>query len=137
MAKKWSRRECFEHFGAICANERWSWSAKSPDGNTVVMTMWQDEITSHEGKLVYESRTRSKDRKLPGATERLANLKWARAHCNGLVRAVIAVAKDLNAHPRSARLWFPQDGLIMKIADLNESTGAFRAESVKATETRD
>jgi hypothetical protein len=95
------------------------------------MTMWQDEITRRNGRIVYESRPRPQEKKRPGATERLANLIWARDHCEGLVRVVIAVAEDVKADPRSALRWFPQDRLVMKITDLDEETGAFRAESLK------
>jgi hypothetical protein len=93
------------------------------------MTMWQDEITYRDGKMAYQSRPRAKEKKRPGATERLENLIWARDHCGGLVRVVIAVAKDVKADPRTAVRWFPQDRLVMKITELDENTGAFRAES--------
>jgi len=129
VTRKWTRRECFEHFGAEYANQRWSWSGRSRDGTIVVMTMWQDEIIRRDRRTIYESRLRPNEKTRPGATERLANLKWARDHCDGLVRVVIAVAKDVNADPRSAIDWFPQDRLIMKITELDE-TGSFRAESV-------
>lgn len=94
------------------------------------MTMWQDEIKHEGGKLIYESRPRSKEKKRPGATERLENLIWARDHCDGLVRAVIAIAKDVTADPRQSVDWFPHDRLVMKIITLDDKTGAFRAENV-------
>src|ERR1700733_1227791 len=131
MPQKLTRAECFAHFGAVCSNSRWSWSARSADGKTVVVTMWQDEIKGKEGSLVYESRPRPRERKRAGATERLANLIWARDHCDGLVRVVIARAKDVTADPRQSIDWFPKDNLYMQITDLDEQTGAFRAESVK------
>jgi hypothetical protein len=130
MAKKWNRTTSFAHFGAVCKNPRWSWSAISPDRKTVVITMWQDEIIGKDGFIVYESRPRLIEKNRPGATERLANLKWARDHCNSLVRVVIAIAKDTKADPRVALDWFPKDGMFMKITQLDEMTGAFRAESV-------
>lgn len=93
--------------------------------------MWQDEIKREGGKLVYGSRPRpAQEDKRPGASERLENLKWARDHCEGLVRVVIAIAKDVTASPREAESWFPQEKLVMRITHLDEVTGAFRAESV-------
>jgi hypothetical protein len=130
VTKKLTRSECFARFGAVCTNPRWSWSARSPDGKTVVVTMWQDEIKGSGGTLVYESRPRLREKKRHGAIERLENLKWARDHCEGLVRVVIAIAKDVTADPRTAIDWFPKEGMFMRITQLDEQTGAFRAESV-------
>jgi len=44
MAAKWTRADAFAYFGAQGKNPRWSWSARSADGKTVVLTMWQDEF---------------------------------------------------------------------------------------------
>jgi hypothetical protein len=94
------------------------------------MTMWQDEIRKEGDLFVYESRPRAMEKKRAGATERLANLIWARDHCDGLVRTVIATAKDIHADPRESIDWFPHNRLVMRITNLDEKTGAFRAESV-------
>src|ERR1019366_2706519 len=42
MPKKWGLAEAFAHFGATGRNQRWSWSARSADGKTVVITLWRD-----------------------------------------------------------------------------------------------
>ena len=39
--------EAFAHFGAVPRNRRWSWSARSPDGHTVV---WRYRVTASGGK---------------------------------------------------------------------------------------
>lgn len=62
----------------------------------------------------------------PGNGERLENLKWARDHCDGLFRVVITVAKDEKAHPREIAECYPRD-LLMRLVDLDEATGEFRA----------
>jgi hypothetical protein len=68
MPRKWTRRECFEHFGASCKNPQWSWSAKSADGRVVVMCMWQDEIKREGDRMVYQSLTpRRGEENRPGA----------------------------------------------------------------------
>ncbi|MBF9234617.1 hypothetical protein [Microvirga alba] len=44
----------FAYFGAAGRNPRWSWSARSPDGKTVVVTMWKDLITYENGTAIYD-----------------------------------------------------------------------------------
>jgi hypothetical protein len=130
MPRKWTRRECFEHFGASCKNPQWSWSAKSADGRVVVMCMWQDEIKREGDRMVYQSLTpRRGEENRPGAKERLENLKWAREHCDGLARVVVMRANDTKADPRSIAECFPHDKLVMRITHIDEATGEFRAES--------
>ncbi len=92
------------------------------------MTMWQDEIRREGDAIVYQSYPRRRERKRPGASERLENLLWARERCGGLVRVVIMRAKDTKADPRSIAGCFPQDRLVMRITSIDEATGAFRAE---------
>ena len=130
MPRKWTRRECFEHFGALCKNPQWSWSAKSADGRVVVMCMWQDEIKREGDRMVYQSLTpRRGEENRPGAKERLENLKWAQEHCDGLARVVVMRANDTKADPRSIAECFPHDKLVMRITHIDEATGEFRAES--------
>jgi hypothetical protein len=130
MPRKWTRRECFEHFGASCKNPQWSWSAKSADGRVVVMCMWQDEIKREGDRMVYQSLTpRRGEEHRPGTKERLENLKWAREHCDGLARVVVMRANDTKADPRSIAECFPHDKLVMRITHIDEATGEFRAES--------
>jgi len=128
--RRWTREACFEHFGAICKNPRWSWSARSLDGRTVVMTMWEDEIRWDGPKATYQSRARARTRKRAGETERLENLKWARDHCDGLVRVVRMTAQDENANPRSIATCYPDNDLVMRVVALDETDGTFRAESI-------
>jgi hypothetical protein len=132
MAARWTRTDAFAHFGAQGKNPRWSWSARSADGKTVVLTMWQDEFRAVDGVVTYATRSREDidwGGRL-GNLERIENLKWARANCGSLVRAVIAIAKDTTARVRSIERCFPHPKLVMKITDLNEDTGEFRAVSV-------
>lgn len=125
---KWTREAWFEHFGAVCKNPRWSWSARSPDGKTVVMTMWEDEIVWDGLKATYQSRVRIRTDKRPGEIERLDNLKWARDYCDGRVRVVRMTARDEKADPRNIATCYPDDDLIMRVTELDEMKGTFRAE---------
>ena len=93
------------------------------------MTLWRDEIGCHGDLLTYESRAKIRSKK-PSSKERLANLRWARDSCDGLVRVVIVTAKDVKAEPRSIADCFPVDQLVMRITHLDNETGAFRMESV-------
>jgi hypothetical protein len=129
--KKWTREACFEHFGASCKNPRWSWSARSADGKTVVMTMWEDEIKWEGPKATYQSRARVRTNRRPGETERLEYLKWARDHCAGRVRVVRMTARDEKADPRSIATCYPDNDLIMRVTKLDEVNGSFLAESVR------
>jgi len=67
----------------------------------------------------------------PGNRERLENLRWAMDHCGGLFRVVMVKAKNTEADPREIAECFPRDALVMKVTDLNEATGTFRAVAVE------
>jgi hypothetical protein len=68
-----------------------------------------------------------------GNQERTKNLIHARDHCGGLFRVVVITPKEGKAPPRSTgsiSTRYPHRTLIMKLIDLDETTGEFRAESV-------
>jgi len=135
MAEKWTHAEAFAYFKAKGTNPRWSWSARSDDGKTVVLTLWQDEFSRGDGnkQVSYHAKVREDAAewiKRPGNRERLENLKWAKEHCDGLFRVVVGIAEDVSARPRAIKECFPHKNLIMRIVDLNEETGEFRAVSV-------
>ena len=121
--------ECFAYYGAVPRNPRWSWSARSPDGKTVVMTLWKDRLSSIGGLTVYDDRgidtARWKDR--PGNRERIENLVWARDRCDGYFRTIITVARDTTAQPRQIRECYLQKNLNMRLTDLDAVSGEFRA----------
>lgn len=133
MAEKSTLADAFAYFKVKGKNPRWSWSARSEDGKTVVLTLWKDEFGRGDGKQVsYHARVREDAAdwtKNPGNRERLENLKWAKEHCDGLFRVVIGIAEDVNARPRTIKECFPQKNLVMRIVDLNEETGEFHAVS--------
>jgi hypothetical protein len=124
--------ECFDHFGAICAHRSYSRSAISPDGRTVVVAIWEDELGRVGDRLIYETRYRPdlKGKSRGADSEWIASLKWACAHCDSQVRVVIVTAKDFTAEPREILHCYPDDSLIMRITRLDIHTGIFQAESV-------
>jgi hypothetical protein len=133
MAKNLTLRECFEHFGAVTSHRHFSLSAVSNDGRTVVVGMWDDEFESQEGRTIYQSRYRTKLKGNPMRANKqwIANLKWARRHCDSEVRVVVLRAEDVEANPRTVMSCYPDDSLLMRITHFDTKTGAFRAEQVK------
>lgn len=141
MAKKGTLTEAFAHFGAVPKNPRWSWSARSADGETVVITLWKDRISGHkQGRIEYNEGSHGdvvKWMSRPGNRERLDNLLWAQDHCGGLFRVIIAVAKDVTASPREIADCYPQSKLNMRILSLDEETGIFHAVQSDADKKRE
>ena len=124
--------EAFGVFGAKGKNPRWSWSARTPDGK-VVMTFWKDQLNYRSDPISYStfgSPTLSAWLDKPGNHERIENLKWARDHCDGLMHVVVIEAEDARAEPRRIAKSFPQTRLMMKLTELNETTGEFSAINV-------
>ena len=97
------------------------------------MTFWKDAIDYSSDPICYSTFDNPrlhiwKDK--PGNRERIENLKWARDHCNGLMKVVIITAKDINVEPREIADCVVQRRMVMKLVDLNEETGEFRAVNV-------
>jgi hypothetical protein len=129
VSKSWSVVEAFAHFnGAKCNNVRWSWSARDPSGCTVVLALWQ-HMFDYKSRPATYSTFGQPDVEKDGNKERIENLKWARDHCRGLFRVVIAVAKDKKAERWEAAIRYPAR-LIMRLVELDETSGEFRAEMV-------
>jgi hypothetical protein len=130
MPNNWGLAKAFAHFGAKGKNPRWSWSARSMDGKTIVITLWRDGLDFEAKPIVYDTFNRHdlyKWTDTQGNRERIENLIWARDHCDGHFRVVITVAEDVNAYPRKIENCYPKDDWLMKITALDEKTGEFRA----------
>ncbi|MEP6967210.1 MAG: hypothetical protein ABI906_03940 [Pseudomonadota bacterium] len=128
--------EALDFFGAKAANSRWGWAAQSADGETVVLTMWRDQIEDDGDILVYgtgpsESIAAWTNRQ--GNRDRITKLRHAWDHCGGLFRGVIIEAVDTRAGTRSTRKKYHADAtLVMKLeGPVDPQTGVFRARSVK------
>ena len=69
MSRKLTHKECFDFFGTVPKNPRWSWSGRSPDGKVVAVTFWQDQF--EEGGRIYRRRRRPDEKAMnkPGRTE--------------------------------------------------------------------
>ena len=125
--------EAFAAFGAAGKKPRWSWSARTADNQTVVMTFWKDILRFQDNPISYSL---FGDVRLDvwkdhlGNRERIDNIKWARDNCDGLMKVVIITAKDETAREREIADCIVQRRMIMKLVDLNEDTGEFSAVNV-------
>lgn len=124
---KHTHTSAFAHFGTVPRNVQWSWSARNDVTKTVVVTLWQDEFTRKDGKTIYERPPLHRQvRSRHGYPEMMDNLAWAQDHCDGLLRVIVAIAKDPTASPRSIKECFPHD-MIMRLSHVDFDTGAFTA----------
>jgi hypothetical protein len=130
MRRDWTLSTCFEHFGAARSRRHFGGSAISSDGTIVVVAMWEDEILRlDDGRIIYQSRfgptLRGKSQRIN--LQWIAHLKWALAHCHGLIRVVVLTAQDPQANPRIVKSCHPDDTLVMRIIRLDTKTGVFEA----------
>jgi hypothetical protein len=131
MPKTMSHTECFDFYGTVPKNIRWSWSGKSLDGKIISVTFWKDKFEN--GGKSYRSVSHLPDDKWvgsPGHNELIENLKHSFEKCDGILHVIIALAKDVNASPRSIAECYPAKGLIMRLTHFDETTGDFVAERV-------
>jgi hypothetical protein len=125
--------ENFEFYGVVPRNTRWSWSGRSPAGDHVAVTLWQDRF--EEGGRFYRSWQSDRPgewKSRPGFVELIENLAHARDHLEGKVHVILAVAKDKEASPRSIERSFVQPKLKMRVVELDEDQGTFILERIDA-----
>lgn len=123
MPAKHTHTSAFAAFGTKPRNVQWSWSARNEETKTVVVTLWQDEFS--KGMIYERPAAHRQVRSRHGFPEMMENMRWAIDNADGLVRMIIAVARDPSASPRSIKECFP-DPRKMRITDLDEHSGAFR-----------
>jgi hypothetical protein len=130
-SQNWTLKSAFAYFGAKATNPRWSWSARSEDGKTVVVTLWDDNIEPDGSVDLFAHKRLPLWEKTRGNKDRIKNLSHAEDQCDGLFRVVRVSARDESAYPRSIAKRWPDPALVMKITDLDRTTGEFRAVSVE------
>jgi len=125
----WGVDEAFAYYGAKCRNPLWSWSARNEEGKTVVVALWEDRFVYDPPPARYDAFGGSVDKWVDrlGKAELVENLIWARDHCGGHFRAVIVLAAEAKAGPRTAIQRYPQPNMLLRLIDLDETTGEFRA----------
>jgi len=140
ISRKWTLAQAFAYFGAVATNRVWSWSARSPDERTIVLTLWEDRVDRTSGRLIYDTMRHPKLhiwRDKLGNRDRIKNLQLAYGHPDVQVRAVIIKAKDLEARTRSIVSRYPHPRLFLTITQFNPETGEFRAEETNKKEGAD
>jgi hypothetical protein len=133
MPKHYSHSDCFEFFGVVPRNTRWSWSGRSDDGKDIAVTLWQDRFED-KGRI-YRSWNTDRPgewKSRPGFVELIENLALARDNADGAVHVILAQARDRDANPRSIARCFPQPSLKMRVIELDEEEGTFVLERVDA-----
>lgn len=131
IAINWTKTSAFAHFGAKATNVRWGWSARSDDGATIVLTVWDDEFDVDDPSSVLDTfghPTLAQWTHAKGNRDKIKNLLWTRENCGDLFRLIVATAEDVDAMPRKAVGFRPHTRL-MRLTDLDERTGEFRAVS--------
>lgn len=133
MPKDYSHSDCFEFFGVVPRNPRWSWSGRSHDGRDVAVTLWQDRF-EEKGRIYRSWKTDRPGewKSRPGFVELIENLALARDNADGAVHVILAQARDRDAVPRSIARCFPQPSLKMRVIELDEEEGTFVLERVDA-----
>jgi len=118
----------FAHYGVELTNDQWSWSGRTPEGE-VVLSLWKHEFNYKDTPISYSPNSQTlhlwKDR--PGNKERIANLIHAREQWGGRFRVVVLRAVDPKVDPPKVEEAYPQPNMIMRVSELNEETGEFRA----------
>ena len=128
--KRTPLKTSYRYFNLSLADPRQSWSARNEAELVIAISAWQDRVKCVGGKQTYEIDIAEAQHESFGARERHENLKWALKHCAGLVRIVIAIAKDQRAKRREVADSFPQKKLVMRITHFDEVTRMFRLEAV-------
>jgi hypothetical protein len=123
----------YQVFGASLRNTVWSWSARTPDG-TVVLGLWRDRFQESKTPIEYHERGDDEPaiewcRRL-GNRDRKDHLAWAKSHCGGKFRVVMATARNTQADPREGSTWCPRPDLLMEITYIRP-TGQFGAKVIE------
>ena len=133
MTKRMTKTAAFAEYGITCKNVRWSWSGRSPDGQRVALTFWEDRFSDLRTKPILYDDTNWIDSSIctkPGNTERIENIRWALDHLNGEVGVVFLKAKDTKAEPRQIIECYARKDMHMRITDFDPDTGEWKAKSV-------
>lgn len=131
MPKMTTLTAAFGHFGATLRNPRWSWSAVSDDGKSVVVTIWDDEVGPDGSVDFFGHPRRDRWQHQIGNRFRKEDLIYAREKCGGLFRVVRIEAVDPTAKPRAIKNRRADPDAIMKLIKLDERTGEFSARLVR------
>jgi len=128
---KMTHTEAFRTYGVKPRNPNWSWSGRSEDDKTVVVTLWKDEFNGPAGQMTYARPDRGDWSDGPGFRYFIEDLVWARDNCEGVVRVIVANPKDERGQTRRIADCYPQERLVMRVIHADPATGAFRLDQIK------
>lgn len=132
LPSKMTHTAAFQTYGTKPRNANWSWSARSLDGKTVVVTLWKDEFKGRAGQMVYARSDRGDWSDGPGYRFFMEDLAWARDNCSGIVRVIVANSKDEKGQTRRIADCYPAPKLVMRVTHVEPETGAFALEQTVA-----
>ena len=124
--------EAYAALGAVLKNERWAWSGHSEDDAVVVVTLWADKLRDVPGGVRYdlfEAPDLEAWRTKRGNRERIRDLVLARESCDGLFKVVVGRANEAGDAMLEGSVYEARPDLVMRLIDLDETTGEFSAES--------
>jgi len=116
--------EAYERQGVTVRNPRRTWSAISDDGKTVVVTLWSDRFQDADRRTYSTFGLDGKgwsDRR--ENWQRVEHLKHALSRCGGVFESIIVTSPD----PIHSRIIKREVGPRMRVVEIDESTGRFRA----------
>ncbi|MFU7529436.1 hypothetical protein [Qipengyuania sp. ASV99] len=122
--------KAFAFFGAHTHNVRQAWSAMSPDGKTVVVTLWDHERAADGSVDYFDSVNRSRWEKRWGNRERARHLRHALEHCEGKFRVVRVLARDKGQDTKQIANRIADPHTVMQVTRFDDSTGEFAARPV-------
>src|SRR5699024_248790 len=114
--------DAFAFFGTRPANPRWSWSAVSPDSKTVVVTIWEHEVSADGSIDCFDDPNLATWTSKPGNKERIRNLQIARVNCDALFHVIWVRARDPDEEPLTIAGRYPEQHIMMKLIKLDEET---------------
>lgn len=125
-----SLARAFSHFDAKLRNTKTSLSARNEQSKTVVVALWRDYFDySKKPAVSYRMYRNGADTPAwidtSGNRDRLADLQWAQANCDGRFRVVIVQAVDPMIDPREVGDATAQQMMVMRLTELDEQTGEF------------
>ena len=129
MTKTFNHKQCFDAFGVVPKNLRWSWSGRSDDGKVVAVTLWKNKFK--EQAKVYDNFDMDIDdeRRRPGYSEMMENLQHALDHTDGIVKVIAAIPVDPARKTWSIGECYPTK-MVMRITHFDLETGRFALRAV-------
>jgi 5-methylcytosine-specific restriction enzyme A len=126
--KKWSVVDAFRALGAE-TNNKFAWSAQSPNREVTVLTLWQDEIVDDGTTVRADFINHPKLATWVNKRGNYARRRHLQSVWNGdhKFRVVMLQARDTAATPRKAISRWPDEQLTMTLLDFDPATGGFRA----------